>query len=109
MYDCRVLRDRLRNVHCACQVLYISNPKVDQTAAIFTPRTLLQLLDYGRRDPPASTRSIGRPDRMFPMRFTFIRNLSFLQDFQGQKTTELISTIILATAGVRLALDVVSV
>lgn len=46
---------------------------------------------------------------MFPMRFTFIRNLSFLQDFEGQKTTELISTIILATAGVRLALDVVSV
>ena len=45
---------------------------------------------------------------MFPKGLPFVISLSFAQDFQGQKTTELISTIILATSGVRLTLDVVS-
>ncbi len=44
---------------------------------------------------------------MSPIGLTCMRSSLFAQDFQGQKTTELISTIILATSGVRLSLDVV--
>ena len=104
MKNCRVLGDKF----CGTVAIRMCGGAIALSVFV-EPRTSLHLLNYGRRDSTASTRAIGRPDRTSPIEFTLIRSSSFAQDFEGQKTTELISTIILATSGVRLTLNVVSI